>query len=108
MAQWLIENPYSDDEGTVEVTNCIMVIESPAQREAEHKRVTAISSSTPTQECHFSTKAAQSIWICNSVEEEGDAPQRRLSNNLETSSRQKEGSRRGALPRGGRCKEEPQ
>ena len=56
LAQWLAENPYSDDEGTVEITNCITIMEYP-----------------PAQTCNT----------------------------------QKEGSRKGLLPRGGLCKEEP-
>jgi hypothetical protein len=43
LSQWLVDNPYLDDEATVEVTNCITIIESPpvqdlssSQMEAEH------------------------------------------------------------------------
>jgi hypothetical protein len=30
LSQWLADNPYSDDETTVEVTNCITVLEAPS------------------------------------------------------------------------------
>jgi hypothetical protein len=76
LSQWLADNPYSDDEATVEVTNCIIVLEAPpvqdlssSQMEAEQEQVRLTSNSTPTQEDHFSNGAAQRIWICNSEEE---------------------------------------
>jgi hypothetical protein len=81
LSQWLADNPYSDDEATVEVTNCITVLESPpvqdlcsSQMEAEQEQGSVISNSTPTQEGHFSNGAAQRIWIYNSEE---DVPNRR-------------------------------
>jgi hypothetical protein len=76
LSQWLADNPYLDDETTVEVTNCITVIESPpvqdlnsSQMEAEHEQVSVTSNSTPTQEGHFNNGVAQRIWICNSEED---------------------------------------
>jgi hypothetical protein len=81
LSQWLADNPYSDDEATVEVTNCITVLESSpvqdlssSQMEAEQEQVNVTSDSTPTQEGHFNNGAAQRIWICNSEE---DVPNQR-------------------------------
>jgi hypothetical protein len=81
LSQWLADNPYSDDKATVEVTNCITVLESPpvqdlcsSQMEAEQEQGSVISNSTPTQEGHFSNGAAQRIWIYNSEE---DVPNQR-------------------------------
>jgi hypothetical protein len=81
LSQWLADNPYSDDEATVEITNCITVLESPpiqdlssSQMEAEQEQGNVTSNSTPTQEGHFSNGAAQRIWICNSEE---DVPNQR-------------------------------
>jgi hypothetical protein len=81
LSQWLADNPYSNDEATVEVTNCITILESPpvqdlcsSQMEAEQEQGSVTSYSTPTQEGHFSNEAAQRIWICNSEE---DVPNQR-------------------------------
>jgi hypothetical protein len=81
LSQWLADNPYSDDEAMVEVTNCITVLESPpvqdlcsSQMEAEQEQRSVTSNSTPTQGGHFSDGAALRIWICNSEE---DVPNQR-------------------------------
>ena len=44
LAQWLVDNPYLDDEEMVEVTNCIIIMESllvqgksPAQMGVEYR-----------------------------------------------------------------------
>jgi hypothetical protein len=76
LSQWLADNPYSNDEATIEGTNYIIVLEFPPvqdlsylQMEAEQEQVSVTSDSTPTQEGHFSNRAAQRIWICNSEED---------------------------------------
>jgi hypothetical protein len=55
LSQWLADNPYSDDEATVEVTNCITVLESSpvqdlysSQMEVEQEQRSVTSNSTPT------------------------------------------------------------